>query len=155
MAHVIIPTLVSLSDDFRLPISVRNEPQLKDCVIFADPTEAIKKHPSVFDFYNGTTDRLAIDDLSEFCRELWGHTCRYGDDSRQFVVGTIVMDNIPREQTPNTFQTIFSKITGKDLTQYFTAQDRPVVDDFLDRVMCIDKSKITKAIPVKPTQANL
>ena len=33
--------------------------------------------------------------------------------------------------------------------------DRSVVDDFLDRVMCIDKSKISQAKPIRPAKANL
>ena len=153
MAYALTPILTKVTTDLNPSLVARSEPQLSTCVIFGNPTDVIKRHPAVLDFYQGKTDKLAINDLGEFSRELSGANSIYADRTRAFIIGQYILDKIPAEEQHSLFKKTFARISGKDLTQYFDPENRPHIDDFLDNVMLIDKNKIVYAIEFKKDSA--
>ena len=149
MPFVLTPVLSKVVDDLKPPLVTYSEPQLSTCVVFGNPTDVIKRHPAVFSFYQGKTDKLAVNDLAEFCRELSGANSVYGDGTRAFIVGQYVLGKISAEEDHSFLQKTFARISGKDLSQYFTYEEKPHVDDFLDNVMLIEKNKIVYPIECK------
>ncbi len=137
MAYIVVPTILQLNEEFgRTGIEASFHPQRADFWITGEPTEVIKNHPNVLNFYNGQESQLAIKDLANFCRELQGWTNLNPDKSRFFHVGPFVLNFIPPEQSePSLLRKAFAYLKGEDITQYFHDEDHMTVHDFLDSVL--------------------